>query len=93
MESLPSAEIENERDAINAAESQLKQGRNASLAATGILMFIGMFCYETLKEILFPDSAVWQSHLMTICFGSEVAIQSAKVVLRKMKRLPGVFSG
>ena len=44
-----------------------------------------MFCYETLKEILFPDLRSGSRYLMTICFGSGVAVLTAKVVLRKME--------
>lgn len=40
------------------------------ILAIAFLVFIGMTIYETLKQVIFPDITIWQSHIVTILFST-----------------------
>ncbi|MDQ2665034.1 MAG: PAS domain S-box protein [Gemmatimonadota bacterium] len=48
---------------------------------------LGLFIYEATKSAIFPHLTLWQSHGMTILFGSIVATLAAYHVLREQARL------
>jgi two-component system, NarL family, sensor kinase len=45
----------------------------------------GLFSFEMLKQLLFPGIKIWESHFVTIIFGSIVAVVAAHVVMRKQQ--------
>ena len=50
-------------------------------------MFIGLFLYEALKQFIIPDITVWESHVITIIFGSVLASIIAFITLRHIYTL------
>lgn len=50
-----------------------------------LLIFIGMAClmsvFETVKQVLYPDITVWESHFVTILFSSTMATVTAAVLI------------
>lgn len=42
-----------------------------------LFTFIGLTLYETLKQIIFPDIRIWQSHIITILLGTLCATFAA----------------
>jgi len=49
----------------------------------GIGVMLGMTAYEFLKQVLFPEITVWQSHIVTIFFTTGVSLPTAYYVTRK----------
>ena len=54
------------------------------LILTALVMFMGMVIYEALKQIVFPNITVWQSHIVTILFGTGCATIAAFFVIRRL---------
>ncbi len=50
-------------------------------------MLISMTSYETLKQFLFPDIAIWESHLITIVFSSISATVAAHIIFKNQHRI------
>lgn len=48
---------------------------------------LGLFLYEATKSFLLPELTLWQSHSVTIAFGSVVAALAAFIALRTQARL------
>ena len=58
----------------------------ASIAILAVAA-LGLFIYEATKSFLMPDLTLWQSHTVTIVFGSVVAALAAFLALRQQARL------
>src|SRR5438552_2344317 len=56
------------------------------LATTASAMMILLLLYEFVKQVIFPEITVWQSHFMTIFFGSGMALIVAFFVLRSQEQ-------
>jgi len=71
----------------------LKQGENSKkklfkqLLIIVILMLSGMTGYETIKQFLFPDITVWQSHIITIIFSTVCATTVSFFILQRQNVL------
>lgn len=52
-------------------------------AAIFAIAGLGLFLYEATKSFLLPELTLWQSHSVTIAFGSIVAALAAFIALRK----------
>ena len=76
-------EVPQKIDEVGASESEPKRNLMASLVVTAAVMVIGMFLYEWLRQIIHPNMATWESHLITIAFTSLLATIVAYFVLRK----------
>ena len=76
-------EVPRKIDEVGASESEPKRNLMASLVVTAAVMVIGMFLYEWLRQIIHPNMATWESHLITIAFTSLLATIVAYFVLRK----------
>jgi signal transduction histidine kinase/ActR/RegA family two-component response regulator len=50
-------------------------------------MSIGLFLYEFTKQLIFPQITIWQSHFVTITFGSLLATSIAHIVLLRDEQL------
>jgi light-regulated signal transduction histidine kinase (bacteriophytochrome) len=48
-----------------------------------------MTAYEVLKQVLFPDIGIWESHLVTIVFTSVLGTALAYFAFRRLDRLNG----
>jgi hypothetical protein len=55
----------------------------SSLLLLAAAMLVGMTIYEWLKQLLFPDITLWQSHIITILFSTAVATVAGFFVLRE----------
>ena len=53
------------------------------LFATFAAVAAGMAIYEFFKQLLWPNITLWESHLLTICFGALIALISAFFVFRR----------
>ena len=42
-----------------------------------------MTAYETLKQFLFPEITIWQSHIITILFVTFISLIVAYLIMRK----------
>ncbi|NOT54178.1 MAG: sensor histidine kinase [Deltaproteobacteria bacterium] len=58
-----------------------------SLSQTVFWTLVGMTIFEVVKDVLFPDTTLWESHIMTIVFSGAVSAIVALVVYRKQERL------
>jgi hypothetical protein len=67
--------------------AQLSQRFAGSLALLAVAMLVGMTIYEWLKQLLFPNITIWQSHIVTILFSTGVATVAGFFVLREHARL------
>ncbi len=76
-------EVPQKIDEVRVSESEPKRNLMASLVVTAAVMVIGMFLYEWLRQIIHPNMATWESHLITIAFTSLLATIVAYFVLRK----------
>jgi two-component system cell cycle sensor histidine kinase/response regulator CckA len=57
------------------------------LAVTGMAMASSLTAYECVKQALLPGITIWQSHAMTIVFGTAAAVVIAHFVLRRSDAL------
>src|SRR5208337_3182971 len=57
------------------------------LATTALAMLGLLFLFEWTKQLVFPGIGIWQSHALTILFGTVLAISVAWFVLRKQAAL------
>ncbi|HBI14451.1 MAG TPA: hypothetical protein DDY20_02870 [Desulfobulbaceae bacterium] len=57
------------------------------LLLIAFLMLIGMTMYEALKQVVYPDITVWQSHIVTIIFSTVCATAASFYILRKQNML------
>ncbi len=64
-----------------------KKKQILQLTILAVLMLAGMSLYEALKQILFPEITIWQSHLITIVFSTLCATVAGFFILRKYIRL------
>src|SRR5205823_15026783 len=46
-----------------------------------------MFCYELIKQLLFPHITIWQSHLITIGFTTLLAVAAMYAVSGRVRAL------
>ena len=51
------------------------------------VMLVTMTMYEALKQFIFPDISIWESHLITIIFSTIVATIAGYFILEKQIRL------
>ena len=47
-------------------------------------MFIGLFLYEVSKQFIIPDITIWESHFITIIFGSVLSSIIAFIALKRI---------
>ena len=87
VEKQTHGELSQKTDEVGASEREPKRNLIASLAMTAIIMVIGMFLYEWLRQIIHPTVATWESHLVTIALASLLAAVVAYFVLRKQNVL------
>ncbi|MBI5032420.1 MAG: PAS domain S-box protein [Chloroflexi bacterium] len=59
------------------------------LVFVACMLFLGMFAFETVKDELLPNIDHWQSHVMTILFGSLAPTLLAFFVLRQRRSFEG----
>lgn len=52
-----------------------------------LLTFAGLLLYESTKELLLPDLSKWESHAITIAFGTLVAALGGWLVLSSLQRV------
>lgn len=64
-----------------------------SLLLTALVVFLFMSLFEYLKEKIFPDISLWESHIETIIFTTIVAVFAAFFALRKYQTLCRILSG
>ncbi len=57
------------------------------LALIAVLMLAGMTFYEILKQKIFPDISIWQSHVVTIIFATICAIVAGFFIIRNHFKL------
>ena len=76
-------ELSQKTDEVGTSEREPKRNLIASLAMTAIVMVIGMFLYEWLRQVIHPTVATWESQLVTIVLASLLATVVAYFVLRK----------
>jgi signal transduction histidine kinase len=58
-----------------------------SLALTLVLTAAGLTAMEITKQLLAPEISIWESHVVTIIFGSAIATLAAFFVLRRQDKL------
>jgi len=51
------------------------------------ITFICMTLFEVVKQFIFPDIGIWESHIMTIFFTTAVAVIAAYIALKKYQIL------
>lgn len=73
-------------DRYKPPEAHLASLTRTLLTICGLTLLL-MTLYEVIKQLLFPDIMLWQSHVVTILFSSLVATGGAYIVLRQMNRL------
>lgn len=76
-------ELSQKTDDVGASEREPNRNLIASLAMTAIVMVIGMFLYEWLRQIIHPTVATWESQLVAIALASLLATLVAYFVLGK----------
>ena len=79
-------EFKNNIDIYNAANSNPLH-HIKMLVLTFFLMSIGLFIYEFSKQLVFPNITIWQSHFVTIIFGSFLATLIAHIILLRDEKL------
>ena len=52
-----------------------------------VIMLIGMTIYEALKQFIFPNITIWQSHTVTIIFSTVCASVASFSIFRKLNVL------
>src|SRR5215472_17782137 len=52
-----------------------------------LFTFVGLLLFESSKELLLPRLSKWQSHMLTIAFGTLVATVSGALVLARLERM------
>jgi len=57
------------------------------LSVTFFVMIICMSVYELLKQIIYPDITIWQSHIVTISFSSVIGTAAAYFIYRSIEKL------
>ncbi len=68
-------------------KQKMKIKSNTVLLLTGITMLTGMSVYEFLKQSVWPDVSIWQSHIITIVFTSALAMCIALIICRSYNSL------
>jgi PAS domain S-box-containing protein len=53
------------------------------LAVTAVVVMCGMALYESTKQFFWPSITVWESHIVTILFGTLISAGSAYLIFRK----------
>ena len=51
------------------------------------ITFIGMTMFEVVKQFIFPDIGIWESHIMTIVFTTMIAVMASYFALKKYQIL------
>ena len=62
-------------------------GTSRIMLLAGITVLTGMTIYENLKQWIWPDISIWQSHIVTISFTSVLAIFIAAAICRTYNAL------
>jgi hypothetical protein len=57
------------------------------LSEIAFLMLAGMTAYEAIKQNIFPNITIWQSHIVTIVFSTVCATAASFFILRRTIRL------
>ena len=52
-----------------------------------LMMLVLMTAYEIIKQLLFPEIAIWESHLITIIFSSVSAAVAAFYIYKRQQEL------
>src|SRR5215831_15253731 len=52
-----------------------------------LFTFVGLLLFESSKELLLPHLSKWQSHIITIAFGTLVAAVGGALVLSRLQRM------
>src|SRR5215831_11769533 len=52
-----------------------------------LFTFVGLLLFESSKELLLPHLSKWQSHTITIAFGTLVAAVGGALVLSRIQRM------
>ncbi len=52
-----------------------------------VSMMVCLFVYELIKQLAFPHITIWQSHTVTIVFGSVIAVMIGHFVLKGFEKL------
>ena len=69
--------------AISAKSNLTNKNFLINLIIVAFYMLIGMTAYETLKDIIFPNISIWQSHIITIFFSTFCSVIAAYIIMQK----------
>ncbi len=61
--------------------------KNKYLLIIATISLVGIAAYESLKQFLFPDISIWQSHVVTIGFVTSISLVAGGLVLSRLDAL------
>jgi PAS domain S-box-containing protein len=79
------AEPKGKKEMIPKRNSSDNKKISYQLIAIALFMLVGMTIYESLKQIIFHNITIWESHTITILFSTVCSIVIAYFVLTKHK--------
>ena len=62
-------------------------GLHKALFLVALLTLAFLSVYETAKQLILPNIAIWESHIATIIFGAAISTLAAYFVLMKYERI------
>src|ERR1700684_64780 len=58
-----------------------------SVLLTAVATFVSMLLFETVKQDIFPQITIWESHWLTICYSTVTATVAAYLIFKKIDAL------